>query len=50
MVTFRNNNKAIEGGFRRNGRNFKNNGENSKFSSNFSNNENFKKISRKKQP
>ena len=46
MVTFRNNNNSNRrSGFRRNGRNFKNNGENSKFSSNFSNNENFKRKS-----
>ena len=41
MVTFRNNNR--KGNFRRNTRNFKANGDNSKFSSNFSNNENFKR-------
>ncbi len=41
MVTFRNNNR--KGNFRRNTRNFKTNGDNSKFSSNFSNNENFKR-------
>ena len=44
MVTFRNNNNNNRrGGFRRNTRNFKTNGDNSKFSSNFSNNENFKR-------
>ena len=42
MVTFRNNNNR-RGGFRRNTRNFKTNSDNSKFSSNFSNNENFKR-------
>ena len=41
MVTFRNNNRR--GGFRRNTRSFKSNGDNSKFGSNFSNNENFKR-------
>ena len=44
MVTFRNNNNSNRrGGFRRNNRNFKSNTDNSKFSSNFSNNENFKR-------
>ena len=44
MVTFRNNNNNNRrGGFRRNTRNFKSNGDNSKFVSNFSNNENFKR-------
>ena len=41
MVTFRNNNRR--GGFRRNTRSFKSNGDNSKFGSNFSNNENFQR-------
>lgn len=41
MVTFRNNNRR--GNFRRNTRNFKSNGDNSKFGSNFSNNDNFKR-------
>ena len=41
MVTFRNNNRR--GSFRRNTRTFKSNGDNSKFGSNFSNNENFKR-------
>ena len=41
MVTFRNNNRRNN--FRRNDRNFKNNGERSKFVSNFSNNENFQR-------
>ena len=49
MVTFRNNNNNNNnnrrGGFRRNNRNFKSNGETSKFSSNFSNNESFKRKS-----
>ena len=48
MVTFRNNNNNISGkrsNFRRNTRNFKTNGENSKFGSNFSNNDNFKRKS-----
>ena len=44
MVTFRNNsNSNRRGGFRRNNRNFKSNTDNSKFSSNFSNNDNFKR-------
>jgi len=44
MVTFRNNsNSNRRGGFRRNNRNFKSNPDNSKFNSNFSNNDNFKR-------
>jgi len=43
MVTFRNNNNNRRTSFRRNTRNFKSNGDNSKFTSNFSNNENFKR-------
>ena len=44
MVTFRNNNNNNRrSNFRRNNRNFKSSGENSKFSSNFSNNDNFKR-------
>ena len=45
MVTFRNNNNNNNrrGSFRRNIRNFKSNGDNSKFGSSFSNNENFKR-------
>ena len=46
MVTFRNNNNNNNNrrsGFRRNTRNFKSNGETSKFGSNFSNNDNFKR-------
>ncbi len=46
MVTFRNNNNnnhIRRSNFRRNNRNFKPNSENSKFGSNFSNNENFKR-------
>ena len=44
MVTFRNNsNSNRRGGFRRNNRNFKPNNDNSKFSSNFSNTDNFKR-------
>ena len=45
MVTFRNNNNNNNrrGSFRRNTRNFKSNGDNSKFGSSFSNNENFKR-------
>ena len=42
MVTFRNNN-GRRNNFRRNDRNFKQNTERNKFSSNFSNNENFKR-------
>ena len=42
MVTFRNNNNR-RGGFRRNTRNFKSNGDTPKFNSNFSNNDNFKR-------
>ena len=41
MVTFRNNNRRSN--FRRNTRNFKSSGDRSKFSSNFSNNENFQR-------
>ena len=45
MVTFRNNNNNNNrrSSFRRNSRNFKSNGESSKFTSNFSNNDNFKR-------
>ena len=43
MVTFRNNNNNRRTSFRRNTRNFKSNGDNSKFGSNFSNNDNFKR-------
>ena len=43
MVTFRNNNSPRRNNFRRNDRNFKNNGDRTKFGSNFSNNENFKR-------
>ena len=45
MVTFRNNNNNNNrrNNFRRNTRNFKSNGDSVKFSSNFSNNENFKR-------
>ena len=46
MVTFRNNNNNNNNrrsGFRRNTRNFKSNGDSSKFGSSFSNNENFKR-------
>ncbi len=41
MVTFRNNNRRNN--FRRNTRNFKSNGDRSKFSPSFSNNENFQR-------
>ena len=46
MVTFRNNNNSNSNrrsNFRRNTRNFKSNGDNSKFGSNFANNDNFKR-------
>ena len=44
MVTFRNNsNNNRRNNFRRNERNFKSNSERQKFSSNFSNNDNFKR-------
>ena len=44
MVTFRNNNNSNRrNSFRRNNRNYKSNGDSSKFGSNFSNNENFKR-------
>ena len=44
MVTFRNNsNNNRRSGYRRNTRNFKTNGDSPKFSSNFSNNDNFKR-------
>ena len=44
MVTFRNNNNSNRrNSFRRNTRNFKSNGDNSKFGSNFSNGDNFKR-------
>ena len=45
MVTFRNNNNNNNrrSNFRRNTRNFKSNGDTSKFGSNFSNNDNFKR-------
>ena len=44
MVTFRNNNNTNRrNNFRRNDRNFKSNGDRSKFGTNFSNNENFKR-------
>ena len=45
MVTFRNNNNIRRNNFRRNDRNFKNNGDRPKFGSNYSNNENFKRKS-----
>ena len=43
MVTFRSNNNVRRSSFRRNERNFKNNGDRNKFGSNYSNNENFKR-------
>ena len=42
MVTFRNNNNR-RNNFRRNDRGFKSNGDRSKYGSNFSNNENFRR-------
>ena len=46
MVTFRNNNNNNRrSGFRRNTRNFKSNSDTSKYGTNFSNNENFKRKS-----
>ena len=43
MVTFRNNHNGRRNNFRRGDRNFKNNGDRSKFSSTFSNNDNFQR-------
>jgi hypothetical protein len=43
MVTFRNNNNLRRNNFRRNDRNFKNNGDRPKFGTNYSNNDNFKR-------
>ena len=43
MVTFRNNNNNRRSNCRRSTRNFKSNGDNSKFGSNFANNDNFKR-------
>ncbi len=43
MVTFRNNNNGRRNNFRRNDRNFKSNGERTKYNSSFSNNENFQR-------
>ena len=43
MVTFRNNNNVRRNNFRRNDRNFKSNGDRTKFGSSYSNNENFKR-------
>ena len=43
MVTFRNNSNVRRNNFRRNDRSFKNNGDRTKFGSNYSNNENFKR-------
>ena len=44
MVTFRNNNNSNRrSSYRRNTRNFKSNGDTTKFGSNFSNNDNFKR-------
>ena len=45
MVTFRNNNNGRRNNFRRNDRNFKSNGDRSKYVSNYSNNENFQRKS-----
>ena len=46
MVTFRNNNNNRRNNFRRNDRNFKTNGDRSKYGSNFSNGENFQRKNR----
>ena len=43
MVTFRNNNNVRRNNFRRNDRNFKSNGDRTKFSNNFSNSDNFQR-------
>ena len=43
MVTFRNKNNLRRSNFRRSDRNFKSNGDRNKFSTNFSNNENFQR-------
>ncbi|MDC3016767.1 DUF4167 domain-containing protein [Candidatus Pelagibacter sp.] len=43
MVTFRNNNNNRRNNFRRNDRNYKSNGDRSKYGSNFSNHENFQR-------
>ena len=43
MVTFRNNNNGRRNNFRRNDRSFKSNVDRTKFSSNFTNNENFQR-------
>ena len=43
MVTFRNNNNNRRNNFRRNDRNFKTNGDRTKYGSNFSNSENFQR-------
>ena len=45
MVTFRNNSNNRRSNFRRNDRNYKSNGERENFSTNFSNNDNFKRKS-----
>ena len=45
MVTFRNNSNNRRSNFRRNDRNYKSNGERKNFSTNFSNNDNFKRKS-----
>ena len=43
MVTFRNNNNNRRSNFRRNDRSYKSNGDRTKFGSNFTNNDNFKR-------
>ena len=43
MVTFRNNNNGRRNNFRRNDRNFKSNGDRNKFTSNYSNSDNFQR-------
>ena len=43
MVTFRNNNNGRRNNYRRNDRNFKSNGDRNKFTSNYSNSDNFQR-------
>ena len=45
MVTFRNNNTGRRNNFRRNDRNYKSNGDRTKFNSGYSNNDNFQRKS-----
>ena len=48
MVTFRNNNNLRKNNFRRGERSFKSNGDRSKFSNSFSNNETFQRKTNRK--